>query len=53
MITKILSGAVLAGLLMAASAPIVYAADAPTTKSDCAKHKDMKWDDATSKCVKK
>jgi hypothetical protein len=53
MIKKILSGAVLAGVLMAAAAPVVYAADAPATKHDCAKHKDMKWDDATSKCVKK
>jgi hypothetical protein len=25
----------------------------PTTKADCEKTKDMKWDDATSKCVKK
>jgi ABC-type Fe2+-enterobactin transport system substrate-binding protein len=54
MLSKILSGAVLAGLLLAVSAPIAaYAADAPKTKADCEKAKDMKWDDKAGKCVKK
>lgn len=53
MLAKILSGAVLAGIILTATAPITFAADTPTTKSDCAKHKDMKWDEATGKCVKK
>ena len=40
MISKILSGAVLAGLLLSVSAPIVaVAADAPKTKADCKKAK--------------
>jgi ABC-type Fe2+-enterobactin transport system substrate-binding protein len=54
MLSRILSGAILAGLLLGVSSPIVaYAADAPKTKADCEKAKDMKWDDKTSKCVKK
>jgi hypothetical protein len=55
MISKILSGAVVAGLLMAVSAPVVAYADdaAPKTKADCKKAKDMKWDKATKTCVKK
>ncbi len=51
---KLLSSAVLAGFLLSVSAPVVsYAGDAPKTKADCEKTKNMKWDDATSKCVKK
>jgi hypothetical protein len=56
MISKILGGAVMAGLLLSVSAPIVaYAADeaAPKTKAACEKTKDMKWDAATKTCVKK
>ena len=52
---KTLSFAVLTGLLLAISAP-AFAEDppaAPTTKADCEKMKDMKWDDATKACVKK
>ena len=30
-----------------------FAADAPKTKADCEKTKDMKWDDAKKACVKK
>jgi hypothetical protein len=30
-----------------------FAADAPKTKADCEKTKDMKWDEKTSTCVKK
>jgi hypothetical protein len=55
MSVKILSSAIVAALLLAFTAP-AFAADAPavpTTKADCEKTKDMKWDDATSKCVKK
>jgi hypothetical protein len=51
---KLLSSAILAGLLMSVSAPVVsYAGDAPKTKADCEKAKNMKWDDSSSKCVKK
>ena len=55
MSVKILSTAIVTGLLLAFTAP-AFAADepaAPTTKADCEKTKDMKWDDATGKCVKK
>jgi hypothetical protein len=50
---KILSTAILAGLLFGLAAPIVEAKDAPKTKADCEKMTNMKWDDASSKCVKK
>jgi ABC-type Fe2+-enterobactin transport system substrate-binding protein len=54
MISKIVRGAILTGVLLAYSAPIVaYAADAPKTKADCKKAKDMKWDKTTKTCVKK
>ena len=50
MISKILSGAVLAGLLLSVSAPIVaVAADAPKTKADCKKAKGT-WDKTTKTC---
>ncbi len=54
MTAKILSTAIVAGLLLAVSAP-AFAAEpaAPTTKADCEKMKDMKWDDAKKACVKK
>jgi ABC-type Fe2+-enterobactin transport system substrate-binding protein len=52
MSARILSTAIIAGLLLAVSAP-AFAADAPKTKADCEKAKDMKWDDATKACVKK
>ena len=51
--SKILSTAILAGLMFGLAAPIVQAKDAPKTKADCEKISTMKWDDATSKCVKK
>jgi hypothetical protein len=50
--TKILSSAIVAGLLFSVAAP-AFAADAPKTKAACEKAKGMKWDDATSKCTKK
>ena len=53
MFAKLLSSAIVAGLLFSVAAPVVaQAADAPKTKADCTKAKGMKWDDATSKCVK-
>jgi ABC-type Fe2+-enterobactin transport system substrate-binding protein len=54
MISKIVRGAVLSGVLFAVTAPMVaYAADAPKTKAACKKAKDMKWDKTTKACVKK
>ena len=52
MMSKILGTAIVAGLLFAVTAP-AFAADAPKTKADCEKMKDMKWDDAMKACVKK
>jgi hypothetical protein len=55
MSAKILSTAIVAGVVLAFTAP-AFAEDAPaapTTKADCEKMKDMKWDDATKACVKK
>ena len=46
---KIISTAIITGLLLAFTAP-AFAAE-PTTKADCEKMKDMKWDDAAKKCV--
>ena len=55
MIAKILSGAVIGGLLLAVSAPASFAEDAapPKTKAECKKMKDMTWDKTTKTCVKK
>jgi hypothetical protein len=54
MSSRILSGAVLAGFLLAVAAPFTaYAADPPKTKEECEKTKDMKWDEATKTCVPK
>ena len=50
--SKILSTAVVAGLLFALTAP-AFAADAPKTKAECEKLTDMKWDSKTKTCVKK
>jgi hypothetical protein len=50
--SKILSTAIIAGLLFAVAAP-AFAADAPKTKAECAKMTDMKWDAKTKTCVKK
>ncbi|MFT3732479.1 MAG: hypothetical protein QM780_13850 [Hyphomicrobium sp.] len=53
MLSKVLSGAVIAGLLMAVSAPVVAYADdaaAPKTKADCKKAKG-KWDKKTKTCT--
>ncbi len=46
MSARILSTAIIAGLLLAVSAPAFAAEPAvPTTKADCEKMKDMKWDE--------
>ena len=52
MSAKILTSAIIAGLLLGVSAP-AFSADAPKTKAECEKAKDMKWDDAKKECVKK
>lgn len=49
--------AAIAVALSIAFAPAAFATEAPKngapkTKEECAKHKDMKWDDATKQCVK-
>jgi hypothetical protein len=52
--SKSVSAAVVAGILLAGIAPALAADEpAPTTKSACKKHADMKWDSATKTCVKK
>jgi hypothetical protein len=50
---KIVSAAILAGLLFSVAAPLAQAKSTPKTKAECEKITTMKWDDATSKCVKK
>ena len=52
MSARILSTAIIAGLLLAVTAP-AFAADAPKTKAECQKLTDMKWDSKTKTCVKK
>jgi hypothetical protein len=49
---RILSAAIVTAFVVVATAP-TFAADAPKTKAECEKMKDMKWDDATKACVKK
>jgi len=50
---KIVSTAILAGLLFGLAAPIAEAKSTPKTKAACEKMTNMKWDSSTSKCVKK
>ncbi|HWK32213.1 MAG TPA: hypothetical protein VNR51_00855 [Hyphomicrobium sp.] len=51
---KLLINAVLAAVAFSVVAPGIAAAkDAPKTKASCEKISTMKWDDASSKCVKK
>jgi hypothetical protein len=50
--SKILGSTIVAALLLIFTVP-AFAADAPKTKAECEKMKDMKWDDATKACVKK
>ncbi len=51
MLSKIVSGVVLTGFLLTASAPVVFAATHKDQKS--CEAAGMKWDASTSKCVKK
>jgi hypothetical protein len=53
MLAKLIGSAIVTGILLAASAPPSIAADAPKTKAECEKMKDMKWDEATKTCIKK
>ncbi|MEO8668282.1 MAG: hypothetical protein ABI399_07185 [Bauldia sp.] len=50
MLTRYISGALVAGILLAVSAPVAFAADAPKDKAACEKA-GMKWDN--NKCIKK
>ena len=53
--TKSLATAIAASILLGIAAP-AFAADAPaapTTKADCKKVADMKWDSKTKTCIKK
>ena len=50
MSAKVLTTAIIAGLLVAFSAP-AFAADDPVTKADC-KQQGLKWDEASGKCMK-
>lgn len=52
MVSKLLASVVAAGILLSATAPVTFAADAPKTKADCEKAKG-KWDDAKKKCTVK
>ncbi len=51
MSTKVVSTALVAGLLVAITAPAF--AEPPKTKAECTKTTDMKWDAKTKTCVKK
>ena len=51
---KLLTTTILAAIAFGAVAPgIAMAKGAPKTKAACEKISTMKWDDASSKCVKK
>jgi len=50
MSAKVLTTAIIAGLLVAFSAP-AFAADEPVTKADC-EQQGLKWDEASGKCMK-
>ena len=51
MLSRFVLGLVIAGILSATSAPMTFAADAPKTKAECKKMKNMKWDSKAKKCV--
>lgn len=53
MLSRFVLGLVIAGILSAATAPMTFAEDAPKTKAECKKIKNMKWDSKTKACVKK
>ena len=51
---KIILSALALTLTVAFAAPaLAQTKEAPKTKADCTKAKDMKWDDKSGKCVKK
>ena len=51
---KIILSAIALTLTVAFAAPVLaQTKEAPKTKADCTKAKDMKWDDKAGKCVKK
>ncbi|HET6322478.1 MAG TPA: hypothetical protein VFF87_10545 [Hyphomicrobium sp.] len=51
---KLMINAILAAVAFGVVAPGIAAAkDVPKTKASCEKISTMKWDDASSKCVKK
>ena len=52
MVSKLLASVVAAGILLSATAPVTFAADAPKTKAECEKMKGT-WDAATKKCTTK
>ena len=52
MLSRFVLGLVIAGILSATTAPMTFAADAPKTKAECKKIKNMKWDSKTKTCVK-
>ncbi|MFM7084347.1 MAG: hypothetical protein ACKOW3_05010 [Hyphomicrobium sp.] len=45
--------AVTALTILVAGPTLSFAAHTPTTKNQCMKHKDMKWDKASKRCLKK
>jgi hypothetical protein len=49
---KIMGTVILAGFVLGLAAPVM-AKSAPKTKAECEKITTMKWDDSSSKCVKK
>jgi len=51
---KMFLSAVALSFAVALATPVfAQTKDAPKTKADCTKAKDMKWDDKAGKCVKK
>ena len=48
-----LSAVAMAFAVTLATPVLAQTKDAPKTKADCTKAKDMKWDDKAGKCVKK
>jgi hypothetical protein len=51
---KIMLSALALTFTVAFAAPVfAQTKEAPKTKADCTKAKDMKWDDKAGKCVKK
>jgi hypothetical protein len=53
MLSRFVLGLVIAGILSAATTSTTFAEDAPKTKAECKKIKNMKWDSKTKACVKK